>query len=94
MFDNLEEIITVFSKRNCFKNYGSLNFINYKVIEYDFTSIEEEIEKIILPGKKCFKWDSQKFVTYGFEGYRGKNSTVIIDFIHKYNHIFLKEKVR
>ena len=94
MFDNLEEIITVFSKRNCFNNDGSLNFSNYKVIEYDFTSIEEEIEKIILPGKKCFKWDTQKFVTYGFEGYRGKNSTVIIDFIHKYNHISLKEKER
>ena len=54
---------------------------------------QEEIGKIILPGKKSFKPDSQKFVTYGFEGYRGGNSTVISDFINKYSqNPLLKEE--
>jgi hypothetical protein len=70
MFNNLEEIIAAFSRRNCINIDGSINYSNYKVIEYNFDLIEEEIGKIILPGKKSFKPDSQKFVTYGFEGYR------------------------
>ena len=94
MFNNLEEIISAFSKRKCINNDGSINYTNYKIIEYDFDLIEEEIGKIILPGKKSFKGDSQKFVTYGFEGYRGGKSTVISDFINKYNQNPLEKEER
>ena len=92
-FNNLEEIITTFSKRNCINKDGSINYSNYKLIEYDLDSIEEEISKIILPAKKFFEPEFQKFVIYGYECYRGDNSTVICDFIDKYsNNLLLKQE--
>ena len=94
IFNNLDEIITTFSKRNCINIDGSINYSNYKIIEYDFDSIEEEIGKIVLPGKKLFIPESQKFITYGFESYRGRsNSNIIYDFINKYSqNTLLKEE--
>ena len=85
MFNSFEEIITAFSKRNCYNNDGTINYSNYKNIQYDFDLIEETIGKIILPGKKSFKPEVQRFITYGYEGYRGGNSTVILDYLSKYN---------
>ena len=87
MFNSFEEIITAFSKRNCYNNDGTINYSNYKNIQYDFDLIEETMGKIILPGKKSFIPETQRFITYGFEGYRGGNSTVIIDYISKYNQV-------
>ena len=92
LYNSFNEIFTVFSRRNCFDN-GKINYSNYKNIQYDFDLIEEEIGKIILPGKKLFK-NSQRFVTYGFEGYRGGNSTVIQDFIKKYKQNPLEKAQR
>ena len=84
LYNSFEEIIIAFSRRNCFENDFSINYSNYKIIKYDYDLIEEELGKIILPGKKLFKNEAERFVTYGFEGYRGGNSTVIQDFIIKY----------
>ena len=92
LYNSFNEIFTVFSRRNCFDK-GKINYSNYKNIQYDFDLIEEEIGKIILPGKKLFK-NSQRFVTYGFEGYRGGNSTVIQDFIKKYKQNPLEKAQR
>ena len=44
-----------FSKRNCFDNEGNINYSNYQKLYYDFNLIENEMGKIILPGKKMFK---------------------------------------
>ncbi len=84
LYNTFEEIIIAFSRRNCFEKDFTINYSNYKNIQYDYNLIEEELGKIILPGKKLFKNETQRFVTYGFEGYRGGNSTVIQDFIMKY----------
>ena len=92
MFNSFEEIITAFSKRNCYNNDNTINYSNYKNIEYDFDLIEETIGKIILPGKKSFKSDVQKFITFGFEGYRGGNSTVILDYLSKYKQLPLSKE--
>ena len=41
--------------------------------------------KNILPGLKKFTNEKIKFVTYLYEGFRGENSTVLKDYINKYN---------
>ena len=87
--NSFNEIFTVFSRRNCFDK-GKINYSNYKNIQYDFDLIEEEIGKIILPGKKLFK-NSQRFVTYGFEGYRGGNQLLFKIFLKNINKIHLKK---
>ena len=89
LYNSFNEIFTVFSRRNCFDN-GKINYSNYKNIQYDFDLIEEEIGKIILPGKKLFK-NSQRFVTYGFEGYRGGNQLLFKIFLKNINKIHLKK---
>ena len=89
LYNSFNEIFTVFSRRNCFDK-GKINYSNYKNIQYDFDLIEEEIGKIILPGKKLFK-NSQRFVTYGFEGYRGGNQLLFKIFLKNINKIHLKK---
>jgi hypothetical protein len=83
MYHSFNELITQYSIKNCFSNDCKINYSNYKQIKFDFDSIEEELGKIILPGKRLFS-NNQKFVTYGFEGYRGDKSSVIQTFDDKY----------
>ena len=94
IYNTFDEIITAFSKRIFINLEGDINYSNYKNIKYNFDLIEETIGKIILPGKKSFKSDVQKFITFGFEGYRGGNSTVIQEFIAKYNQNPLEKPER
>ena len=91
MYHSFNELITQYSIKNCFSHDGKINYSNYKQIKFDFDSIEEELGKIILPGKRLFSY-SQKFVTYGFEGYRGDKSSVIQTFDEKYPQEELKEE--
>jgi len=90
MYHSFNELITQYSIKNCFSNDCKINYANYKQIKFDFDSIEEELGKIILPGKRLFS-NNQKFVTYGFEGYRGDKSSVIQTFDEKYPQEDLKE---
>ena len=94
IYNTFDEVITAFSKRSFIDLEGQINYRNYKNIKYDFDLIEEELGKIILPGKKLFKNEAERFVTYGFEGYRGGNSTVIQEFIAKYNQNPLEKPER
>ena len=55
--------------------------------------MKKKLVKLFYQGKKLFK-NSQRFVTYGFEGYRGGNSTVIQDFIKKYKQNPLEKAQR
>ena len=70
--------------RNIFTDKNTINYKNYNDIKYNLDFIEEELGKIILPGLKKFKNDKIKFVTYLFEGFRGGNSTVLVDYNNKY----------
>ena len=87
---NLEEIMSRFCGKDCFTKDGKINYSNYKQIKFNFDAIEEELGKIILPGKRLFSTD-QKFVTYGFEGYRGDKSSVLQNFSDKYPQNELSE---
>jgi hypothetical protein len=70
--------------RNIFSKDNTINYKNYNDIIYDYDYIEEELGKIILPGIKKFKKNKIKFITYLFEGFRGENSSVLVDYNMKY----------
>jgi len=56
--------------------------------------IEEELGKIILPGLKRFKKGKIKFITFLYEGFKGGNSTILVEYNNKYKKRELTEKER
>ena len=84
IYKSFNELISTHSMRNIFDKNNKINYKNYNEIKYDFDSIEEELGKMILPGLKKFKNDKIKFITYLFEGFRGGNSTILVDYNTKY----------
>ena len=85
IYSFLNELISECSMRNIFnKNDKTINYQKYNDIIYNYDLIEEELGKRLIPYLKKFKKDKIKFVTYFYEGFRGKNSTVLVDFNAKY----------
>ena len=83
-YKTLNDLISSSSMRNIFGDKNKINYKNYNDIKYNLDFIEEELGKLILPGLKKFKPDAIKFITYLFEGFRGGNSTVLVDYNAKY----------
>ena len=84
-YEKLNDLISTYSMRNIFyKNEKRINYRNYNEIIYNFDLIEEELGKLIIPYIKKFKKDKIRFITYFYEGFRGENSTVLVDFNAKY----------
>ena len=88
LYPSFDDFIIDNCTRKCFDNNFSRIDINYRNLEYNFDKIEMELGKILLTGKKKFK-DEQNFVVYGFEGYHGSNSSIILEF----NNIYEQEKI-
>ena len=84
LYNNFDEIIIAFSRRNCFDDEGKINYSNYQTIDYDYNLIENEIGKIILPRKKMFKSNYHNLNKYNDDNY--KNPSMIEDFILKYGN--------
>ena len=53
---------------------------------YELNQIEIELGNLILPGVRKFKSSDEglRFITYTFEGFRGKNSAILTNFNEKY----------
>ena len=53
---------------------------------FELDQIEIELGNVILPGVRKFKStdDELRFITYMYEGYRGKNSNILTNFNEKY----------
>ena len=83
-YKTFNDLISVSTMRNIFGEKNKINYKKYNDIKYNLDFIEEELGKLILPGLKKFKNDKIKFVTYLFEGFRGGNSTVLVDYNAKY----------
>ena len=82
--EKLNEIINLCSIRKCFsKEDGIVIFNNYEGIEMNLDKIEENLCDNVISQVKQFKPDIT-FVTYRFEGYRGKNSETLIKYMEKY----------
>ena len=79
------DLISFSSMRNIFSNSDNkINYNNYNDIIYNYDYIEEELGKKILPRIKKFKSDKIRFFTYLYEGFRGGNSTILVDYNSKY----------
>ena len=92
-YTTLNKLINTCSMRNIIEKDNKINYEKYNDIDYNFDFIEEELAKIILPGKKRFK-NNIKFITYLYEGFRGGNSAVLADYLLKYpsRELFEAEK--
>ena len=84
-YKNFLHLISINSHRNIYyKNEDSkINYKNYNNFIYDFDTIEEELGKILLTGKRLFD-NNIPFVTYNFEAFRGEKKSNLIDFINLY----------
>ena len=85
VYINFMHLVNLNSYRDVFfKNDNiRINYMNYNNLVYDFETIEEELGKIILTGKRIFN-DKIHFVTYTYEGFRGEKSSTLIDFMSIY----------
>ena len=92
IYKKLNELMIIYSMRNIFGDKNEIDYRKYNDIAYNFEFIEEELGRIILPGIKKFKNDKIRFVTYLFQGFRGGNSTVLVDYNTKYNQRELTEE--
>ena len=91
IYKDLKNLIKTTSMRNIFTKDDKINYKNYNDIIYDLDYIEEELGKKILLGIKKFRKGKIKFVTYLYEGFRGENSSVLIDYNRKYKQRELNE---
>ena len=84
-FYNFEELVNTFSRRNIFDKDGKINYLNYNSFIYDISSIEEELEKLVLPRKSLFDVEKNlKFVSYCGEGFNEGTSEIFQRFYAKY----------
>jgi hypothetical protein len=91
-YKNFLELIYTFSKRNIFKDDGTINYINYNSFIYDYAKIEEEFGKLLLPGVCLFEnEDILNFIAFWSEGYRGGKSDTLSTFYTKYPQIDLND---
>ena len=76
LYSDLDEIIFVNTSNDPLSNK----------FNYELNQIEIELGNIILPGIRKFKStdDELRFITYAFEGYRGKKSNILTNFNEKY----------
>ena len=80
---SLSELILYNSYRDCCNDNGQIDYSNYSNINIDIPSIEIEMGKQILTGKKQLE-DKQNFIIYKFEAYRSDKSSIISDYLTKY----------
>ena len=78
------DIVNTYMKRKIYNKDGSINYLNYNQLEFDFQEVEEELAKLILPGKCLFEDENNlNFVNYWGEGfYRGQE-----DFLQKFEKL-------
>ena len=65
------------------ENDDEINYRNYNDIIYDYDYIEDNLANEILLRIKKFK-STIKFMTFLYEGFRGGNSSILIDYMNKY----------
>ena len=83
VYINFLHLINLHCYRNIFFKNNKINYSNYNNFIFDFETIEEELGKILLTGKRIFN-DKIHFVTYTYEGFRGEKSSTLINFMSIY----------
>ena len=85
IYDNFDDLIYSFSKRDIFDKKEMIENINYNSYKFEISSLEEELGKLILPEKCMFEGEENlNFVTFYGEGFRGGKSGTLRKFYSKY----------
>ena len=92
IYEHLNELLYLYSKRNRFYKNDLLNVSNGSKINYDFTQIENILEKEYLYGKKPFKTEQQTFI-FSNEIFSNERNHLIEDLIEKYPQEEIKDNM-
>ena len=82
-YESFLEMILFYSYKDSFDENCNFDFSKKDRIKYNLEEIEEQLEFLLLPGKKKFT-DKLEFVIYQFEGFRSQNSSILSTFILNY----------
>ena len=82
-YESFLEMILFYSFKDSFDENFNFDFSKKDRIKYNLEEIEEQLEYLLLPGKKRFT-DKLEFVIYQFEGFRSQNSSILSTFILNY----------
>ena len=93
-YKDFDDLVYTFTKRDIYYN-DKINYQNYNKFKFDFSMIEGELGKLILPEKCLFEnEDKLNFIIYWGEGLRGGQSDTILKFYDKYPQVDLNEDER
>ena len=93
-YKDFDDLVYTFTKRDIYYN-GTINYQQYNKFKFDFSMIEGELGKLILPEKCLFEnEDKLNFVIFWGEGFRGGQSDTIVKFYEKYPQVDLNEEER
>ena len=82
--------MNTFTKRKIYNDDGSIDYSKYNQFEFDYQSIEEELAKLILPGKCLFEDENHlNFINYFGEIFKGRNS----DFLERFENLYETEEL-
>ena len=101
-FSDFNDILYTFSRRNNFiseekekekEKEEKINYLKYNSFKFDFSSLEEELGEILLPGKCLFEdEDHLNFMAFWGEGFRGGKSETLSTFYLNYKQVDLTEE--
>ena len=87
---SLLEMLLFHSYKDSFDSDYKYDFSKRDRINYNLEEIEEQLEGLLLPGKKRLN-NEIEFVTYQFEGFK-QNSKLILSFLEKYPQVKLNDQ--
>ena len=90
-YNSFLEMVLFYSFKDSFNDKFEFDFLKKDKIKFNLDDIEEQLEYLILPGKKKFS-SKLDFVIYQFEGFRNQNSSILSTFIEKYPQKTLNEE--
>ena len=90
-FNSFNEMVLFYSYKDSFNEKFEFDFSKKDKIKFNLEDIEEQLEYILLPGKKKFN-NKIDYVIYQFEGFRNQNSSILSTFINMYPQKELNEE--
>ena len=88
-YESFLEMLLFYSYKDSFDEKGNFDFSKKDKIKYNLEEIEDQLENLLLQGKKKFT-NKIEFVIYQFEGFRQKSS-ILSEFMMNYPQNLLDE---
>ena len=90
-FNSFAEMVLFYSHKDSFNEKYEFDFSKKDKIKFNLEDIEEQLEYLLLPGKKKFN-NKIDYVIYQFEGFRNQNSSILSTFMSMYPQKDLNEE--